>query len=315
MKRLFIIFVLIIFGVGFGFGFNYTQAKRIALTPLNFDLKGKPGDKVEGVIRVLNPDYNEEITVKMTVEDMLPEGEEGRVILKLPPEEKTTISLAQWTTFDPETFVLEPREEKPVRFTIQIPENADPGGHYAGIIAGIYETAMSDKTGVGIVTRIASLVLLTVEGETIEDLRVVEFTAPSYREYGPVKFLIRFENKGTVHVQPQAEIKIEDIFNKEVAELSVEPRNVLPNSIRKFETEWNQKWLWGLRYKATLFGSYGAYGSPNQSLTPITVTFWAFPWKIVLIIVAVIAFFILTRRRWLNALKVLIKGELSVNKK
>ncbi len=309
MKKFFFIVVWIIFCAGFIFLLDYAQAKRIAITPLNFDLKGKPGEKVEEVIRVLNPSYEETVTVKMTVEDMLPEGEEGKVILQLPTEEKTTIALSQWISFEPETFVLQPREEKPIKFIIQIPENADPGGHYAGIIAGVYDAAAPAGTGVGIITRIASLVLLTVEGEMKEDLKIVEFNAPSYSEYGPIKFLSRFENKGTVHVQPKAEIKIEDIFGKEVARLSVEPRNVLPNSIRKIETEWDQKWFWGIRYKATLSGKYGIFGNPNYSLAPVTITFWAFPWKIGLLIVAVIFFFIITRKRWWSALKILIKGE------
>ncbi len=311
MRKLLFIGGLILTGISLSL---ITQAAQLALTPLVFDLKGKPGEIVEGEVRVLNPSYDATVTVKMSAEDMFPEGEEGRVILQLPPDEKTSLALSQWISFVPEVFDLAPREEKAVKFRIKIPENADPGGHYAGILAGVHSGALPEETGVAIVTRVASLILLAVEGEMKEDLRVVEFSSPSYLEYGPINFVLRFENKGTVHVRPNAEIKIEDIYGREIARLSVDSRNILPKAVRKFETSWNQKWLWGIRYRAILSGTYGRYGNATNKIEPVVIVFWAFPWKVGLIGLAFLIFLFITRRRWITAIKILVKGEAAITK-
>ncbi len=288
-------------------------ASRIAITPLNFELTVERGEVGGDQIRVLNSSYEEDVSVTMKVEDMFPEGEEGRVILQSPDEDLDTLAISRWVSFEPETFTLEPREQKNVRFTIEVPETADPGGHYAGLIAGTQEREI-EGTGVGITHRIASLVLLTVPGEMIEDLSVVDFkTGKDYYEQGPITFESRFKNEGTVHIQPDATVLIEDIFGREVARVPVEKRNVLPDATRKIETEWNVGNLWGGRYTATLTGSYGMESLPIEEKQ---VTFWAFPWKAGIGIILVLIFFILTRKRWITIIKILIQGEkaLSDNK-
>lgn len=303
---LYFIFLLIISFVILFFS-NQTQASRIALTPLVFELSAEKGQTIEEYVRVMNPSYEEKITVIMETEEMFPQGEEGRVRLQIPPEERIPFSLSSWISFEPQKFTLEPREEKPVKFIIKVPENAEPGGHYAGILARTELVGGPSGVGVGIVQRIASLVLLTVPGQMKEEISVAGFeTSKSYYEKGPINFSIRFENKGTVHLKPESTITITNFLGQEVAKIAVDPKNVLPGAIRRFDVEWPVKWLWLGKYKATLTGSYG---TNKLAFDPKTITFWAFPWKVGILFFLVIIFFVITRKRWLKAIKILIKGE------
>jgi hypothetical protein len=156
---------------------------------------------------------------------------------------------------------------------------------------------------------VGALLLLTISGPVQENLTVKEFSAPSFLEYGPVPFLIRFENIGTVHVRPRGFVTITNWWGKKVADVEFPQLNVIPSAVRKVETTWNTKWLFG-KYTATLVGSYGI---ANLPFNPPVLTFWIFPWKIALgifsIILLVLIFFFLTRRRWKLAMKVLFKGE------
>ncbi len=283
------------------------ESSHIALTPLVFELTGEKGQTAGEYVRVMNPSYDETIVVRMQTEDIFPEGEEGRVRLQMPAEERDPFSLSAWVTFEPESFILEPREEKPIRFIVNIPEYAEPGGHYAAILAS---TELSDGpagVGVGIVQRIASLVLLTVPGEMKEDLTIAGFeTSKGYYDSGPIKFAVRFENRGTIHLRPQALITVTDIFGRQTAEIRLEAKNVIPGAVRRIETEWPEKWLWAGKYTAVLTGTYG---SDDLDFPLQSITFWAFPWKAGLILLIILIFFILTRKRWLTALKILIKGE------
>lgn len=298
---------LSLFFLGILFFFSQVQAARIAITPLVFELTGERGQIVESEVRVMNPSYTDKITVKMEAEDMYPQGEEGQVRLEIPPEERIPFSLSSWISFEPKTFSLEPREEKPVKFRIKVPENAEPGGHYAGIIAKVETMAGPGGVGVGIVQRVASLVLLTVPGVAKEEIALLNFeTSKLYYETGPVKFLVRLENRGNIHLRPQATISITNFLGQKVGEVQLEQRNILPGAIRKYEIEWPKKWLWWGKYKATLSGFYGQNKIP---LGEREIEFWAFPWKIGVLLGLLIVFFIFTRRRWIKALKILIKGE------
>lgn len=283
------------------------KGARIAITPLVFELKGERGGVVEEYVRVMNPSYEDKITVLMESEDIFPEGEEGRVKLEVPPAERVPFSLSSWISFEPAKLTLEPREEKEVKFIIKIPEIAEPGGHYAAVLAKTETTSGPSGVGVGIVQRVASLVLLTVSGEAKEEIKTVEFkTSKDYYEYGPIQFIIRLENRGTIHLKPQAKITVYNIFNKKIAEIDVEPHNVLPSSVRKLEAQLPQKWFFAGKYKAVLSGFYG---KTNTSLEPVTITFLAFSWKVALIVFLFLLFLIITRRRWIKAIKILIQGE------
>ena len=295
------------------FSFSQERSSSIALTPLTFELTAERGGSVSERIRILNPSYERSTEVRMVVEDMFPEGEEGRVILQAEEEDLDILAISRWVSFEPEEFTLAPREERIVEFTINVPVDADTGGHYMGIIASIPPTR-AEGTGVGIVHRVASLVLLTVPGEMREDLSIKDFeVSKKYYEHGPVVFYSRFENNGTVHLIPDAEIVIKNIFGSEVATVPVEKRNVLPSAVRRIESEWNINNLWGGYYTATIQGTYGSFSDNN--FTPHSITFFAFPWKAGLVIIFVMIFFVLTRKRWIAVARILIKGEAGLSEK
>ncbi len=280
------------------------QGVGTGISPLVFELTGNPGDIIENQAYISNPSDNP-IGIKMTVEDIAPSGEEGQVIVEKPETE--TYSMARWIKCEPEEFALQPKEGKWVKFTITIPENAEPGGHYGTVVAGSAAVAGAAITGAAIAPRVGTLVLLTVPGEMKEILTVKEFSAPYYSEYGAINFAVKFENTGTVHVRPKSLITITNLFGKKVADIYLPEKNVLPGAVRKIEATWNQKWLWGGKYTATLTGNYGTYN--NFLLSPAVISFWAFPWKFGVAILVVIILLILSRRRWAAAFKVLIKGQ------
>ena len=157
--------------------------------------------------------------------------------------------------------------------------------------------------------KVASLILLNVSGEVIENMEVLDFSAPEFQEYGPVPFEIRFENKGTVHVKPRGFITITDMFGNKVKDLELPSKNVLPGSIRKIEVEWDEGLLIG-KYTAMIVG---IYGDGNEPFVSNVITFTVFPWKLALGISAVVLFVLtllfLSRKRLRLATKILLKGE------
>ncbi len=278
-------------------------AVSIGISPVSYELTGNRGDVIENQIKVYNPNQTDTLKIEMQVEDIAPSGEEGQVVVE--PAETETYSLASWVVCEPKEFDLKPGEEKFVAFDINIPDNAEPGGYYGTILAAVIGSAGPNITGATIMQRVGALALLTVSGEMKEKLAVKDFSAPIYSQSGPVTFSIKFENEGTVHVKPTGLVTITDIFGKKVAEIGIPQRNVLPNSVRKIDVQWNKKLLFGGKYLATLSGTYGITNAPFSSAV---VSFWVFAWKLGLLILAIFILIILARRRLFPAFRILIKG-------
>ncbi|KPJ71220.1 hypothetical protein AMJ50_02885 [Parcubacteria bacterium DG_74_3] len=303
MKRETLLAMLVVGGIILGQGI-LAQGVKIGISPTTFELTSNPGDLIINQLKVYNASEDSSIGIIIEIEDIAPRGEIGHVVVE--PAETETYSLARWVKVEPKEFTLEPKSQQFVTFTISVPENAEPGGHYGTILATTRFITGPEMTGTTIAQRIGALVLLSVSGEVNEELVVKDFSAPDYSEYGPISFLIRFENKGTIHVKPRGFVTITDWLGNKVADVEFPQRNVLPNAVRKIEVSWDKKWLWAGKYTATLNGSYGMANTPFSTAV---ITFWAFPWKAGLVIWAFVVLLILSRKRWIAAFKILLKGE------
>ena len=297
--------ILIIGGLIF---FNQIEAARLSISQVTFELTGNRGDVLVNRLRVFNP-TNSSIAIEMEIEDFAAAGEEGEVIVK--EAETETYSLAKWIRVSSGSFTLGPNEQKFVDFIITIPLSAEPGGKYGSVLATTKGIMSPDEemAGAAISTKVGALVLLTVSGDVVENLEVKEFSVPSFSETGPVPFLIRFENTGTVHVIPRGYVTITDWRSKKVIDIEFPQHTVIPGSVRRVKALWDKKWAFG-RFTATLVGNYG---TGNVPLKPPVVVFWLFPWRIALgvfiVSALVITYFVKTRKRWKMALKILIRGE------
>jgi len=303
-KNIFKIFAGVVFTFVFVLlGLNNAGAAGISVSPLTFELNANPGDTVSNILRVFNT-TDTPLLVDLEVENFAPVGEEGRVILE--PADNNVLSLANWTSIEPRSVVVPPNDFVPVEFTISVPLNAEPGGHYASILATLSGQA-PDGSGAVIVQKVGSLVLLHVAGDVREELEVVSLDVPGFSQYGPVTLSARFENTGSVHVRPRGFILIQNIFGQEVAKLDMTQSNVLPNSIRRIDTEFDKKWLFG-KYTATLTAIYGSGNVPVS----YTASFWVVPWKetsaiSVVALILLIGLFKM-RRRIAHAFRILFKG-------
>lgn len=280
------------------------RAEAVAMSPLTFELFANPGDKITNTLSIRN-DTDAPTGVSISVEDFIAAGEEGRVALES-SEGPSSYSLSKWVTVSPQTFTLDPHGSQAVEFIIDVPLDAEPGGHYSSVLANV-GAASQTEGGVGVASKVGSLVLLNVAGDVKESVRVAEFSTPNYSEFGPISILTRFENTGTVHTKPRGFILIKDMFGREVDKIVLDQKNVLPNSIRRMEVEWGKKYMFG-RYEATLAAIYGTTNEPLSSVT----TFWVIPWKIAsavgLIVLLILIMLIKGRKRIRLALRIIFKG-------
>ena len=232
-------------------------------------------------------------------------GEEGAVGLT---EEESSFSLASWITVTPSELQIPPKSTRIFNFKISVPLNAEAGGHFGSIVFRIGGGPIT-QTGASVTQELGALVLLRVAGESTEAASLESFLPKKkFWEYGPVEFEIKTKNNGNVHLKPKGTITVFNSFGKNVGEIEVEPKNVLPGAVRKSAAFWDKKILFG-KYTAVLSLAYGA--GAGKIVTGST-SFVGFPYKVggVVLFVLLILFFLLYRgrKRLKLALRVLFSG-------
>lgn len=272
--------------------------KGISVHPSNFDFtyNGKP---LREDITVDNS-TNQDIQIAVQLKNFTAEGEEGGVALTT---ENTGFSLASWITVTPMTALIKKNSSQQFSFTISPPYNAEPGGRFGSIVFATVPNTKIAGTGASLSEQVASLILLKVPGNA-EEKALVEslITDKNFYEFGPVTFSLRIHNMGEVHIQPYGAIVVSGILGQRFS-LPIDPRTVLPNSIRKIPIVLSNKLLLGM-YTAHLVASYGTKGIPLYG----EATFYAFPIRYGIVLFILLLFLFLARRRIRTALHVLITG-------
>lgn len=274
-------------------------AAGIIISPPLTEKEVAPGTTFTGTIKVTNPNPSTDLKIDVTISDFKASGEDGEQTF-VDPISNNTYSLGTWISVD-KTFVLTANEVKEVQYSITVPANAEPGGHYGVIFFSPSQTQSSSLNGSGVtaIPKVGSLLLLTVPGDVKYAGNIDQFSV-SKKLYSDSKsvvdFTTRFQNLGTNHVKPQGNIVITNLMGKEIATLQVNEKmgNVLPDSIRRFKNSWEKKYGFGY-YKATVNLAFGESGTASSVLS-----FWIVPWKetTAVVVVLILIIWILSHLRW-----------------
>lgn len=269
-----------------------SAGQALEIAPPVITLTANPGQTIKTQI-LLRDISSTNLIVTGQTNDFVAAGEDGTPKVILDNNTVDPYSMKTWVV-PPASLNLVPREIKSLQITINIPANAPPGGHYA--VVRFTGTAPSlSGTGVSLSASLGALILLTVNGKINHNLSLASFTVNkagktgSVFQSGPLDFVVRLKNNGNVHELPVGQITITDMFGKKLATTNVNlpPKNVLPSSIRKFDSSLDSsvigtKKLFG-RYKASLSITY----AQNQKVTS-TLSFWVIPYRLIAIIIAII---------------------------
>jgi len=290
MKRL-LLLVTVITALVFPINNVFAQQQSgqgLEISPVLIDQKVDPGQTIEIKIKLRNITSNN-LIAKGKINDFKANGEEGLpLVITDEDAEPSPYSFQEWVKTISDT-TLEPKQQKTLTITIDVPKDASPGGHYGVVRFTAVPEELKDN-GVSLAASIGTLVLLDVSGDAKVGASVEEFSISqdkhkgTFFEYGPLDFLARIKNTGNVHFQPTGTITLTDTFGKQVGQLKVNDKkaNVLPDSIRRFEQRYDKRNMFG-RYTAQLKLNYADGKKLNAS-----IIFWVLPYKVILAVLAVI---------------------------
>ena len=302
IKKLFAISTMLVMILSFAVITKAQDAEvGITISPPVEEREVTPGENYTGKIKVTN-NSSENLTLETQVQDFLAQGEEGGKTFIDPSDDNAVYSLAKWVKIEKD-FSLNKGETKEISYTIEVPETAEPGGHY-GVVFFSPKSSSAAVNGSGAVVqpKIGTLLLVTVKGDIRYGAKVAEFSTDKNlytNSLNQIDFTTRFQNLSTIHVKPTGTIEIKNVLGSSVGSLAVNEsgNNVLPDSIRAFSNQWEKKYGFG-PYKATLNLTYG----DGEVVTEV-MTFWIIPWKETLAIALgiVLIVWIVSRLQWRKA--------------
>lgn len=275
-------------------------ASGFTISPPVFELRSNPGEQLTEVVSIYN-NGPIDLNLVTSMENLQPIGEAGQV--QVIQDQEGLPSLKDWLTVKENSFTVKKGETKNVNFTVNVPANADPGGHFATVLFGTIGSPTKNATGALVVQKVGTLVLLTVAGDAKTSADIVEFTAPkAVWHSGAVNLNLRVKNSGSVHVRPRGFLTLTNVFGRQVAQVELDGKNILPGGTRVIPVAISLPKLLVGPVTATVTLTYG---TPSQNLNA-TVGLMVLPWKLLVPLITVLTLLIVLRRRLGRAVLVLL---------
>ncbi len=274
------------------------QAISFSVTPSLIEVSAEPGRSWESSIKVVNNNAFD-LTVYAEVLNFEPLGESGQsTFIPISQTEQDGTTIAEWFTVSSDPVVIPRESSAAVPIKLTVPASAAPGGHYAAIQIGTRPPETSGEQIVRTSQIVTALFFARVAGDVVESGTVRSFRANQILLGRPeATFELRFENKGNVHLQPQGEIIIKNMWGAVRGTIPINQQthfgNVLPESIRLFEFTWSGA------FSLADIGRYTAevtlaYGDDARQFTNRTTSFYVVPIKAltlsILLLLALILF-------------------------
>ena len=263
-----------------------SQEASLSVSPLIREIEIEPGASWTGHVEVFNSNP-EEFDFKVSVMDFVGRGEGYAHFLQR--SKLDGYALSDWISFQDEKVTIGPGESHKFLFTVDVPEEAAPGGIYAGIIATAAEED-EEGSGMAVAPSVSSLLFVNIEGEYYEKIDILDFSTNSlFYDKIEIPFNVKIMNMGNVHVRPEGSVAVlrgeEELFAKKI-----NPHkgygNILPNT----ERNWN--FLWEDEDSIFNTGKYQAkldltYGRDEKRKISETIEFWVIPSKRQLVLLAI----------------------------
>jgi len=258
---------------------DQSAANALKISPMRTDVSADPGETKVVKVTVTNP-TNAKVGIRIIQNDFIAGDEEGTPAIILDENEfAKSNSLKRFMT-PLENVVLEPNETRVIDAEIVVPADAEPGGYF-----GVVRFAPTDPdTGgqVNVSPSVASLILLTVNGDAPEKLSLTDFRVQQgersksfYVNGDGLSLFVRFDNTGNVQAGPFGKVSVqkgsEVVYEADFND-SEQRDMVLPGSARRWTIPLEQTTGFG---KYTVSATF-TYGAKNQTIQ-MSDSFWVIP--------------------------------------
>jgi hypothetical protein len=263
----------------------------LTISPLSTNISMNPGQTQTVPVYIQNVTSSTS-TIEVDINDFLSGSLNGKPALLLNGQYAPSHSLKHFIA-PINNLTLGPGQQAQVNVNITIPKGTTGGGYYAAV--RFTPIVVSGGKTITLAASVASLILVRVSGNVIDDLKLASFDifqnnngSPQVIFFSNKNLIVgaTFNNVGNVQEQPFGKIILKN-GDKEISSYNINTSspagNILPSSERIFTINLTNVGIIG-RY--TLEGNFG-YGNNGQFIGGST-TFYVIPLNLVIIVLVVI---------------------------
>lgn len=213
-----------------GMGAPAHAEQGFGVSPTSQDLTLLPGSVTTGQLTVIN-DGDTSITYTVYATDYAVTGQIYKGVF-VNNGEGPNLSARTWFTLPKGNFVIGPRKQIFINYSISVPKTAAIGGHYAAIFL---QTVPPPSTGTYIsrVVRVATIFYMGVGGDLSPSGHYVGLSVPWLQTLPPIDGNLKIANTGNVHFLVSGTAQLYSPFGK-VGTPVVLDGEVLPSTTREF---------------------------------------------------------------------------------
>ncbi len=240
--------------VGFGFAATASAAdepnsdarESLTLSPVNKKYNIDAGKTIEDSLTIINDGqtaydfilYARPYTIKSASDG---KNDEAYIADFTKTAENTDVY--QWVQFKQAKYHLEAGASTKVEYTMRVPSNARPGGHYGVIFAESQPSGEVSGNSVLRNKRVGSILYTTINGDNTLKGSVLETDIPFWQLEAPLVATTRIKNEGTTDFADTITYRVKDVFGNVKYEAKAEWA-LLPQTIRKVKLEWDKaSWI------------------------------------------------------------------------
>lgn len=159
----------------------------------------------------------------------------------------------EWVQLTQSRWTIEPGQTLEIPFTLRVPANETPGGHY-GVIFAETQPEAANSTSVVRKKRVGSIIYATVNGTYTTGGQSLGIEIPGLQFRSPLTSKMIVENSGNADFEATLTMRVSDLFGG--VKYEEEKRYiVLPETTREMTMEWKDAPWFGL-FKVQFSGTY-----------------------------------------------------------
>lgn len=143
----------------------------------------------------------------------------------------------QWITFPKVKYHIEAHQTITVPYTIHVPKNAAPGGHYGTIFTEMQPNGSATDQSLLRKRRVGCILYITVNGDVHLVGQTTHLTIPWFQSSTPMIASAKFTNTGNTDYVATTKFVIRDIFGHEKGS-ATNQYEVLPGTTRDATPSW-----------------------------------------------------------------------------
>lgn len=184
----------------------------LIVMPMSQELDLEPGSTYTGTITVANPQSaTSDLTYTATVSPYSVSGSSYTADLS---GHTSYTQLADWITLENNVGTMSPNGTVEIKYTIKVPQDADPGGQYAAVrVASTPDSSSTSGISIGNSYEMASIIYANIAGEVHREGSVTSQSIPSFITSSEFTSTATVVNNGNTHEDALVTFKITNAMN------------------------------------------------------------------------------------------------------